>query len=140
MALRKILMAVVVSFGLLATACSSKRDSDNEFTSAKIGVNAFLWRASLDTFEFMPLESADPRGGLIITDWYSSPDVPTERFKATIYILDTRLRADGINVSLYKQVKNGNDWVDANTDPDTEIQLENAILTRARQLKVGNFS
>jgi Domain of unknown function (DUF3576) len=67
---------------------------------AGLGVNAFLWRASLDTLSFMPLASADPFGGVIITDWYANPEKPDERFKATVYILDTRLRADGVSVTV----------------------------------------
>lgn len=131
------LALAVSSLGI--TACTSGQSEDDLMT-AQIGVNAYLWRAALDTFDFMPLESADPRGGLIITDWYSSPEAPNERFKATVYILDTRLRADGINVSLFKQDNSTGVWTDAQIDPDTEIQLENAILTRARELKVGDFS
>lgn len=105
---------------------------------AGIGVNSFLWRASLDTLNFMPLASADPFGGVIITDWYSDATTPTERFKATVYILDTRLRADALNVSIFRQVQTSGQWADAATDPDTEIQIENAILTRARQLRLSN--
>jgi hypothetical protein len=108
---------------------------------AGIGVNSYLWRASLDTLNFMPLASADPFGGVIITDWYSDPAAPTERFKATVYILDTRLRADALNVSIFRQQQVNGAWADATVDPDTEVQIENAILTRARQLRlstVGN--
>ena len=103
-----------------------------------IGVNAYLWRASLDTLAFMPLASADPYGGIIITDWYASPEQPTERFKATVYILDTRLRADGLNVSVHRQSRNGQgEWIDASTASTTEESIENAILLRARQLRVS---
>ena len=108
---------------------------------ADIGVNAFLWRASLDTLNFMPLSSADPFGGVIITDWYSDPTTPAERFKATVYILDTRLRADALNVSLFRQTQANGQWSDAAVNPDTEIQIENQILRRARELRlsaVGN--
>lgn len=105
-----------------------------------IGVNSFLWRATLDTLSFMPLSEADPFGGVIITDWYANPEMPGERFKATVYILDSRLRADALSVQLFKQVsgENGN-WVDAAVDPATRIQIENAILTRARQLRIGQL-
>lgn len=107
---------------------------------AGIGVNSFLWRASLDTLNFMPLASADPFGGVIITDWYADPSTPNERFKATVYILDTRLRADAVNVSIFRQVKaEGGAWTDATVDPDTEIQIENAILTRARQIRLSTL-
>ena len=74
---------------------------------AGLGVNSYLWRATLDTLSFMPLASADPYGGVIITDWYVNPEKADERFKATVYILDTRLRADGLNVNVYKQTKAG---------------------------------
>jgi len=114
----------------------SKPTSETE--NATIGVNAYLWRASLDTISFMPLASADPWGGIIITDWYANPEKPDERFKATIYILDTRLRADALNVSIYKQVKSGDQWVDAAATAQTQIDIENAILTRARQLRLSN--
>jgi hypothetical protein len=106
---------------------------------AGIGVNSFLWRASLDTLNFMPLSSADPFGGVIITDWYSDATTPTERFKATVYILDTRLRADALNVSIFRQTQVNGQWVDASVNPDTEIQIENAILTRARQLRLSQL-
>jgi hypothetical protein len=103
-----------------------------------IGVNSYLWRASLDTLSFMPLASADPFGGIIITDWYADPTSPTERFKATVYILDTHLRADALNVSIFRQTQVNGQWQDATVDPQTEIQIENAILTRARQLRLSN--
>jgi hypothetical protein len=106
---------------------------------AGIGVNSFLWRASLDTLNFMPLVSADPFGGVIITDWYTNPEKPNERFKATVYILDTRLRADAIKVSIFKQQLTANGWSDAPTDVETGIQIENAILTKARQYKLSTI-
>ena len=107
-------------------------------SQAGIGVNSYLWRASLDTLNFMPLASADPFGGVIITDWYSDQTTPTERFKATVYILDTRLRADALNVSIFRQQQVNGVWTDAAVDPDTEIQIENAILTRARQMRLSS--
>jgi len=85
----------------------------------------------------MPLDQVDPFGGVIITDWYANPQVPTERFKATVYILDTKLRADGLKVSIFKQTQSTNGWQDAAIDADTARQIENAILTRARQLFIA---
>ena len=109
-------------------------------TPTEIGVNSFLWRASLDTVAFMPLTAADPFGGVIITDWYSAEDAPNERFKLTVYILDKRLRADGLRVSVFKQEKQRNgDWKDVSPSPDTSIRLENAILIRARQLRIDTI-
>ena len=105
---------------------------------AGIGVNAYLWRASLDTISFMPLTSADPWGGVIISDWYANPQKPDERFKATIYILDSRLRADALNVSVNKQVQQGGQWVDADVSEQTQLDIENAILSRARELRLSD--
>ena len=105
-------------------------------TKSGIGVNGFLWRASLDTISFMPLASADPFGGVIITEWYSAADTPDERVKVTIYILDRRLRADGVRVSVFKQVRQGDQWLDAPVAADTAPKIENAILTRARQMHI----
>lgn len=105
--------------------------------AATIGVNAYLWRASLDTLSFMPLQTFDPFGGIIITDWYINPEQPNERFKATVYVLDTRLRADGLNVAIHRQTRQGAEWIDAATNPATEEAIENAILTRARQIRTS---
>lgn len=105
-----------------------------------IGVNSYLWRATLDTLSFMPLASADPYGGVIITDWYVNPEKPDERLKATVYILDTRLRADGLNVAVFKQTKDAaGNWVDSPVAGQTETDIENSILTRARQLRLSNI-
>lgn len=103
-----------------------------------IGVNSYLWRASLDTIAFMPLSSADPFGGVIITDWYSPPQSQDERFKINLFILGRDLRADGLRASVFRQMRNGSgDWVDAQVGKQTPIDLENAILTRARQLRIA---
>jgi hypothetical protein len=111
----------------------AKEENEN----AGLGVNAYLWRASLDTVSFMPLSTVDPLGGVIITDWYANPQTPDERFKMTVYIFDKRMRADGVKVAVFRQVRQGKgDWVDAQTNPETATKLENAILTRARQFRV----
>lgn len=102
-----------------------------------IAVNSFLWRASLDSIGFMPLSSADPFGGVIITDWYSPPSSPNERFKVTVYVLDRQLRSDGVRAQIFRQTREpGAGWVDAAVDPKSPADLENAILTRARQLRL----
>ncbi|MGZ3280404.1 MAG: DUF3576 domain-containing protein [Caulobacteraceae bacterium] len=107
---------------------------------AGIGVNSYLWRASLDTLALMPLASADPYGGVINTEWYANPEKPDERFKVTVYILDTRLRADGLTVTVFKQVKGADgNWVEAPTSSQTQVDFENAILNRARQLRLSNI-
>jgi hypothetical protein len=105
-----------------------------------IGVNSFLWRASLDTISFMPLVSADPFGGVIITDWYSPPQSPEERFKINVYILGRTLRADGVRAAVFRQRQSGAaGWVDAPVGSSTATELENAILTRARQLRIAQI-
>jgi hypothetical protein len=105
-----------------------------------IGVNSFLWRASLDTLSFMPLTSADPFGGVIITDWYTPPQAPGERFKVQTLILDRSLRADGIQVQVFRQVQQGSGWADASIGETMESDLENTILTRARQLRIRTLA
>jgi hypothetical protein len=134
---------IALALGLAATAgCSSRGRVDPAAAGQQIGVNGYLWRASLDTLNFMPLASADPYGGVIITDWYANPEKPDERFKAQVYILDTRLRADGLNVTVYKQTRGGaaGGWTDAPVADETATEIENAILTRARQLRLSNLN
>lgn len=104
-----------------------------------IGVNSFLWRASLDTLSFMPLASADPFGGVIITDWFAPPETPDERFKVTVYILDKRLRADGLKVAVFRQEKGEAGWVDAAVGGTTHTDIENNILARARELRIASL-
>jgi len=105
-----------------------------------VAVNSFLWRASLDTVSFMPLSSADPFGGVIITDWYTPPEAPNERFKLNVFILDRQLRADGLRVAVFKEVAAGGRWQPAPLDDKTAINIENRILERARELRVASLS
>ncbi len=100
-----------------------------------LGVNAYLWRGALDTLAFMPLASADPFGGVIITDWYQPPSGNGERFKATAYILGRQLRADGVRISLFRQVAQSGQWVDAPISATTTSEIENKVLARARELR-----
>jgi hypothetical protein len=100
-----------------------------------IGVNAFLWRGALDTIAFMPLASADPFGGVIITDWYTPPGTTGERFKATVYILSRDLRSDGVRVNIYRQVLQNGQWLDATVSDTTVGDIENKVLARARHMR-----
>jgi hypothetical protein len=125
--------------GLLTTwfGLNEQPGSGTGSSSVGISVNGFLWRAALDTISFMPLAQADPFGGIILTDWYRPPDVEIERFKVNVYILDSELRADGLRVSVFRQRRDANgSWVNAQVSSDTATNLENAILTRARQMRV----
>ena len=113
-----------------STSESVERSSPGD----SIAVNSFLWRASLTTLSFLPITSADPFGGVIITDWYAAPEVPNERFKLNVYILSPELRSDGLKISVFRQIRESGQWNDAPVSPDTAIQLENIILTQARHL------
>ncbi len=114
---------------------------ESNSTAVGIAVNSFLWRASLDTISFMPLSSADPFGGVIITDWYTSPDSTRERFKVQVYILDRELRSDGLRVTVFRQkLADSGAWIQTTVNEQTVIDLENAILTRARQLRISSNS
>jgi hypothetical protein len=118
----------------------SSEDTSSQGGGGGIGVNAFLWRASLDTFSFLPPFSADPLGGVIIYDWYAPPETPNERLKVTVYILDTRLRADAVQVRVFRQLRGAdNNWYEAPVVEGTNAALEDAILTRARQLRIAQL-
>lgn len=114
----------------------NSRKDEGAADGSGIGVNSFLWRASLDTLLFMPVSSADPFGGVIITDWHTPSDSPpTERFKLNVYILGRALRADGVRVAVFRQVKDGEAWRDQPLDVKVASKIEDAILTKARQLR-----
>ena len=113
-------------------------DSDNDGGgNSPIGVNSFLWRATLDTLTFMPITSADPFGGVVLTDWYEDPKTPGERFKITALILDRSLRTDAIKVTVHKQAQDENrQWHDRPVNAELARKLEDTILTQARELRV----
>ena len=140
----------IVFAALLLASCGSSSDNDMPDTMTgstaiqsgsghvTLGVNSYLWHATLDTLSFLPLQSADPFGGVIITDWYSDPSDPNERMRVTVYILDRRLRADGLKISTFRQTHSADGWVDAQVNPDTATKLEDAILVRARELRLAS--
>jgi hypothetical protein len=149
--LMRILPILVCAVALpVLAACGGGETSTDMETGATIvaggpgkmtlGVNSYLWRAALDTLSFMPLASADPFGGVIISDWYVAPNAPNERLKVTIYISDRNLRADGLKVVVFRQTRNGAAWSDAAATPDTAHKLEDAILTRARELRLATLN
>jgi len=104
--------------------------------AAGIGVNAFLWRATLDTVSFMPLASADPFGGVVLTEWYQPPAANNERFKVSAFIMGQQLRSDAVRVSVFRQTQRNNTWVDAPVAQQTAADLEDRILSRARELRI----
>lgn len=102
-------------------------------------VNKFLWQASLDTLSFLPLSSTDPFTGVIATDWGSTPDAPGERFKVTAFVVNPNLAASSLRVAVYRERRNeGGLWVPMAVDPSTAVKLEDAILVRARQIRVAS--
>ncbi len=100
-----------------------------------IGVNSYLWRASLETLSFMPLTQADSAGGVLVTDWYADPSNPNERMKVSVAILDQNLRADALRVAASRQVLQNGTWVEAPVEAATVQRLEDIILTKARDLR-----
>jgi hypothetical protein len=137
----------VMALALILAGCSSNNTMPETSAGSTaitaggartLGVNSYLWHATLDTLSFIPLASADPFGGVVITDWYSAPEAPNERMKVTVYILDRNLRADGLKVAVFRQTKSNEGWVDAQVAADTATKLEDAILTRARELRLAS--
>ncbi|RZI45378.1 DUF3576 domain-containing protein [Candidatus Finniella inopinata] len=109
----------------------------NTGSGPTLNVNQYLWKASLETLEFMPLVSADSVGGVILTDWHSTAAAPNERFKVSVYIHGSVLRADALKVIVHKQVRGVNgQWVQSNTSMQVATDLENIILSKARALRV----
>lgn len=119
------------------TLFSSGDEDENQGGGSGIGVNSFLWRATLDTINFMPIQTADPFGGVITTDYYEDPATPGERYKINALILDDRLRVDGIKITLFKQkLDENNSWRDVAVEKKANRQIEDKILTRARELRI----
>ena len=130
--------AALLVIAVAAPGCSRNRDVPVELAPSRmttIGVNAYLWRAALDTLSFAPQLQADANSGVIITDWYSNPQSPGERVKVTATILDQDLRADALRVTASRQVNQGGTWVNAPVSAATVQKLEDIILTRARDIR-----
>lgn len=131
---------LAIALALLA-ACGGKKDAPRAdlaaATTTTIGVNSYLWRASLETLAFMPMAQVDSNGGVIVTDWYVNPATPTERTKVTVTILDQDLRADALRVAALRQVSQNGQWIEAPVAAATVQKLEDIILTRARDLRRG---
>ena len=108
--------------------------------SVGLPINALLWRASLDIMSTIPLDDVDTFGGTIVTEWYQLNKTSDERIKMTAFVLDRELRADGIRVVVYVQKRIENNWQDSGTDSEMGKQIEELILTRAREIRAsGNI-
>jgi hypothetical protein len=136
----KITAAALLFAAVGLSGCARNREVPTQLAPARlttIGVNAYLWRAALDTVSFAPLLQADANTGVIITDWYTSPKAPGERAKLTVTILDQDLRADAIRVAASREVLQNGTWVEAPVSAATVEKLEDIILTRAREIRRG---
>jgi alpha-beta hydrolase superfamily lysophospholipase len=128
--------------GVLAIGTAACGGSDNSVRTdlaasqtTYIGVNSYLWRATLETLSFMPLTQADSSGGVIVTDWYANPETPNERVKLSVSILDQDLRADALRVAASRQVLQNGTWIEAPVQAATVQRLEDIILTKARDIR-----
>ena len=127
---------IVVALG--GSGCAKNRALPTQLAPSRvtnIGVNSYLWRAAIDTVSFAPLLQANVSSGVIITDWYQNPRVPTERIKLTVAVLDADLRADALRVAASRQIMQNGGWVDAPVQAATVQKVEDIILTRARDLR-----
>jgi predicted small lipoprotein YifL len=137
-ALSRPMVAVALVLSLAACGKKARPLVQADLAASKvttIGVNAYLWRAALDTISFMPLVQTDSNGGVLVTDWYVNPNSPNERMKLTVSILDQDLRADALRVAASRQIAQNGVWVDAPVQAATVQKLEDIILTKARDLR-----
>ncbi len=137
---RRLHTALAIALITTTAACGSKEKPGRiaDLAASKvttIGINAYLWRAALDTVSFMPILQTDSNGGVIVTDWYVNPNSPAERMKLTVTILDQDLRADALRVAASRQVLTSGQWSDAPVQAATVQKLEDIILTKARDLR-----
>jgi predicted small lipoprotein YifL len=135
---RRFFTATAIALILTTAACGKKERPRADLAASQvttIGINAYLWRAALDTVAFMPLLQTDSNGGVIVTDWYVNPGSPGERMKLTVTILDRDLRADAVRVAASRQLLQGGQWIDAPVQAATVQKLEDIILTKARDLR-----
>ena len=132
------LSALLLSSTMLLSGCASAGRPKGDIAASQvttIGVNSYLWRATLDALSFMPLLQTDSAGGVVVTDWYVNPSSPGERIKLTVSILDRDLRADALRVAGSRQVAQNGAWVDAPLRAATVQKMEAVILTKARDLR-----
>jgi hypothetical protein len=135
---RRLFTATAIALILTTAACGKKERPRADLAASQvttIGINAYLWRAALDTVAFMPLLQTDSNGGVIVTDWYVNPGSPGERMKLTVTILDRDLRADAVRVAASRQLLQSGQWIDAPVQAATVQKLEDIILTKARDLR-----
>jgi len=145
MSTNRILNLLVMASILILAGCGGKSDigepRDNIQAAEEvysIGVNAYLWRATLDTLSFMPLSTADHESGTIISDWKVNPADANERSKVDVIVVGRELRADALRVSVHRETLQNGNWVSIETRPEAAIQIVTAIIIQARLLRRDN--
>ena len=113
-----------------------EKNNTSQTSSVGLPINPYLWKASLETIDFMPLSSTDPFAGIIITDWYTDEDSLGERCKLNIFVKGKDLKTDNLKVSSFCQSLNDNQWVNKPSIKKNNIRIENAILNKAKKLKL----
>ena len=108
-------------------------------TAGVIGlpINPYLWKGSLETIDFMPIASADPFAGVIITDWYTSQSSPNQRCKINVFIRGYEMKTDNLKVNSFCQSLSNGQWVDIKNNIDNDAKLENAILNKAKKIRLS---
>ncbi|MFQ5348801.1 MAG: DUF3576 domain-containing protein [Rhodothalassiaceae bacterium] len=140
--LRYSAFALALAGCLALAACGSddEQAAASDMSMSGLAVNGYLWRAALDTLSFMPMIDVDPRSGAIITDWYTNPETPRERMKVAVFIIGRELRADALKVNVIREERNeAGVWVNRPVRAGTQLRIEDAILTRARQLRIDTL-
>jgi hypothetical protein len=134
---------LITGGGLLGNKASfnflgNEKNNPSQISAVGLPINPYLWRASLDTIDFMPLSSTDPFAGIIITDWYTSENNLNERCKLNIFINGKDLKTDNLKVSSFCQSLDNNQWVNQLSIKEDNVRLENAILNKAKKLKLSS--
>ena len=120
---------------LFSDLFNRKEKSGNNTQNLNINVNPFMWKASIEVLsKTIPLASVDSNSGIIISDWYTLKNKVNERIKISVSVSTMELRADGLNVSLFRQINKGSAWVNVDADPKIITKIERKIMSKAGQL------
>ncbi len=143
--MKVILTLFVTVFVTVLAGCGGRSDIGEPRTNIQaaeevyeIGVNAYLWRATLDTLSFMPMLTADHQSGTILTDWTVNPNDANERTKVDVYIVGKELRADALRITIHRETQQNGNWVAVGPRPNADQQLNSAIIVQARLLRRDN--
>ena len=114
-----------------------KGQDNNQFMGIGMPVNPYLWKASLETFEFMSFASVDPMSGIIITDWYTNAESADERCKLNIFIKGLEFNTTNLKVNSFCQkLSSSGAWVNKEVSEINDTKLENAVLNKAKKIRI----